>query len=170
MKRLRVCRIIVVLFAALMLAPSSIGCAKKKKPAAEATEEPAGSVLKPEAGGRTAQSFVGRGAQRQVNQQLLRNIGQYYVLYRTEKGRDPQNLQEFMDYLKSDREARGAKMPEALEKGGIVMVFNTDSSESQVLAYEKEAFEAFQNRLVLFRGGAVKLMTEPEFQAALKGQ
>lgn len=169
MIRLDAYRIFVFLIAVLMSAPPSIGCAKKKE--AAKTEEPAGNPLKPQPGGAPAQGVVRRGAQRQVNQQLLRNIGQYYTLFRTERGRDPQNLEEFLTYLKSDPNARTANVPQALESGWVVMVFKPNLSGSDVLAYEKEAFQEFQNRLVLFGdGNSVKLMTEPEFQAALKGQ
>ncbi len=169
MKRLDGYRIVVVMFAAwILLAPMS-GCAKKQKAEAEA-EAPAKNPLKPQPGGPPAQNVVQRGAQRQENQQLFRNIGQYYMLFRTERGRDPQNMEEFLTYVKSDPNARNAKMPEALEGGWIVMVFVPNISGNQVLAYEKEAFQQFQNRLVLFGDGSVKLMTEPEFQAALKAQ
>lgn len=162
-------RVVMMVLSALMLATISTGCGKKNKTTVAAAE-PTGNPLRPEPGGPPAQSIIGRGAQRQVNQNLLRNVGQYYILYRTEKGRDPQNLQEFLAYLKSDPNARSAKMPEALESGWIVMVFTPNSSGNQVLAYEKEAFQQFQNRLVLFVDGSVKLMVEPDFQAALKGQ
>jgi hypothetical protein len=48
------------------------------------------------------------------------------------------------------------------------MVFTPNLTGEKVLAYEKEAFKEFQNRLVLFGDcSSVKLMTEPEFQAAL---
>lgn len=168
MKRANAYRSAVIVLAVLMLAPSLIGCAKKKR-AVAAPESPAANPLKPQPGGAPAQGVVRRGAQRQVNQQLLRNIGQYYVLYRTENGRAPRSLQEFLTYLKSDPNARTAKVPQALESGWVVMVFSPEPSANQVLAYEKEAFQQFQNRLVLFGdGNSVKLMTEPEFQAALK--
>src|SRR5262249_15015049 len=139
---------------------------KKKK----ATEpEATGNPLRPEPGGAPAQGVVQRGAQRQVNQQLLRNIGQYYGLYRTENGRAPLNLEEFLTYLNVDPNARTAKVPQALESGWVVMVFTPEPTANQILAYEKEAFQQFQNRLVLFGDGStVKLMDEPEFQSTLK--
>ena len=166
MRRLQACRIAVMVLFVLMLAPALAGCARKKK---VAESEPTGNPLRPNPGGAPAQGVVRRGAQRQVNQQLLRNIGQYYQLYRTENGRDPRNLEEFLVYVKSDPNARAAKVPEALESGWVVMVFTPNLSGDKVLAYEKEAFEQFQNRLVLFGDcSSVKLMTEPEFQAALK--
>jgi hypothetical protein len=168
MKRSDACRIAVLSLAVLTSASLPIGCVKRNR-SAEA-EAPAKNPLKPGPGGPTSQTFVGRGAQRQENQQLLRSIGEYYLLFSTEKGRDPRDLKEFVDYLKSDPNARTAKLPQNLEEGWVVMVFGSNNSGSQVLAYEKEVFQAFQNRLVLFRDGSVKLMEEKDFQAALKAQ
>jgi hypothetical protein len=171
MNRLHACRILVLLLSLLMLSSVLLGCAKKKRAAVTEPTEPTGNPLKPKPGGAPAQNVVQRGAQRQVNQQLLRNIGQYYVLYRTENGRSPRSLEEFLTYLKSDPNARTANVPQALESGWVVMVFNHEPFSNQVLAYEKEAFQKFQNRLVLFGdGNSVKLMSESDFQAALKAQ
>jgi hypothetical protein len=168
MKRANAYRVTVMVLAVLMLGPSLTGCAKKKK-AVEAA--PAENPLRPKPGGAPAQGVVARGAQRQVNQQLLRSIGQYHSLFRTEKGREPRNLEEFLAYVKSDPNAQAANVPQALESGWVVMVFNSAPSANKVLAYEKEAFQTFQNRLVLFGDdSSVKLMTEPEFQAALQAQ
>jgi len=152
----------------LLVALALAGCAKKKKVATES--ESAGNPLDAKnLGGAPAQGVVRRGAQRQVNQQMLRSIGQYYALFQTENGRVPRDLPEFLAYVKSDPNARAAKVPQTLESGWVVMVFSPAPSGEKVLAYEKEAFQMFQNRLVLFGdGNSVKLMTEPEFQAALK--
>lgn len=170
MTGLHACRIVVLLLSALMLAPASAGCAKKKKVVSSkaTTPETTGNPLNVQPGGAPAQGVVRRGGERQQNQQLLRNIGQYYALYRTENGRAPQNLQEFLTYLKSDPNARGAKVPQVLEGGTFVMVFTPEPTSNRVLAYEKEAFQQFQNRLVLFGDGSVKLLVERDFQAALK--
>ena len=39
---------------------------------------------------------------------------------------------------------------------------------SQVLAYEKDEFQLWHNRLVLFADGSVQMMTTQDFEAALK--
>ncbi len=161
MRRARACRIAAVVLSGLMLAPALPGCVKKRKAESEAAENP----LKPQPGGAPAQNVVQRGVQRQVNQQLLRDIGQFYQLYRTEHGRAPQNLQDFLGYLKTEPRTR-----QPLENSSVVMVFTPEPSGSQVLAYEKEAFQEFQNRLVLLGDGSVHLMPEAEFQAALKAR
>jgi hypothetical protein len=173
MRRLDACQIVVGLLSMLLVGTPLIGCAKKKPAKSETvqaetvTENP----LRPSPGGAPAQGVVRRGAQRQVNQQLLRNIGQYHALFRTENGRSPRDMQEFLAYVKNDPNARTANVPQALESGWVVMVFTHEPSANAVLAYEKEAFQTFQNRLVLLGdGNSVKLMTEPEFQAALKAQ
>src|SRR6185437_1210091 len=168
MKRANACRIVVMGVSVLLVALALAGCAKKKKVATES--ESAGNPLDAKnLGGAPAQGVVRRGAQRKVNQQMLRSIGQYYALFQTENGRVPRDLPEFLAYVKSDPNARAAKVPQTLESGWVVMVFSPAPSGEKVLAYEKEAFQMFQNRLVLFGdGNSVKLMTEPEFQAALK--
>jgi hypothetical protein len=146
---------------ALLLALAVTGCKKK------IAEEPEGGknpLMPNPAGGAPAQGVVQRGAQRQVNQNLMRNMGLFYNQYRAENGRPPRNLEEFKAYVKSDPNARNEA--QALEAGWLVLVF----PPNQVLAYEKEPFQTFNNRLVLFADGSVKLMEEAEFQAALKGQ
>jgi hypothetical protein len=166
---MRVFRVGGILGLALAVALAAPGC--KKKPKAKAKEDdsaPAENPLKPKPGGPPAKSLVGRGVQRQVNQQLLRNIGQYYQLYRTENGRAPRSLEEFLGYVKSDPNARTANIPQALESGWVVMVFTPEPGGNQVLAYEKEAFQTFGNRLVLLGdGNSVQLMYEADFKAAL---
>jgi hypothetical protein len=154
---LRVWGVVPVLVLALALA----GCKKK------AAEEPEGGknpLMPNPSGGGPAPGVVQRGAQRQVNQSLMRNLGQYYALFRTENGRPPKSLEEFKTYVKSDPNARNEA--QALESDWVVLVI----PPNKVLAYEKDAFQAFNNRLVLFADGSVKLVEDAEFQAALKGQ
>ncbi len=163
-------RIVAPLLLVLLVLPTLVGCAKKVAPNAQTTTtESNENPLRPKPGGAPAQGLVQRGAQRQVNQQLLRNIGQYYALFRTENGRGPRDLQDFLAYVKDDPNARTANIPQALESGWVVIVFTPEPSANAILAYEKEAFQTFQNRLVLLGDcNSVKLMTEPEFQTALK--
>ncbi len=154
---------------ALLVLPALAGCTKKVASTAETATESNENPLRPKPGGAPAQGLVQRGGQRQVNQQLLRSIGQYYALFRTENGRGPRDLQDFLGYVKDDPNARTANIPQALESGWVVMFFSPEPSGSEILAYEKEAFQTFQNRLVLLGdGNSVKLMSEPEFQTALK--
>jgi hypothetical protein len=163
MKRANACRIAVVL--TVLMAATLPGCGRKRAAEPEVTQNP----LTPTPGGAPAQGVLRRGVERSVNQVLLHSIGQLYVSYRTETGRAPQNLQEFLTYLNGDPNTRGGKEVKILESGAVVMVFSPQHSSNTVLAYEKEAFQQFQNRLVLFGdGSSVKMMTEPEFQAALK--
>jgi hypothetical protein len=121
-----------------------------------------------QSGGAPAQGVVRRGAQRQVNQNVLENLGKYYELYRTENGRPPRTVQELRAYLQTDPNARF--LVEAIDKDWIVFRLDPPPNSNQVMAYEKEEFAEFHNRLVLFGGGAVQLMTDAEFQKALKGQ
>src|SRR5881275_1607561 len=111
----RVCGVVPALVMALLLT----GCPKKKaapSPPPESGENP----IKPVASGGPAQGVVRRGAQRQVNQNLLLNIGKYHELFCTERGQPPRNLEEFKAYVKGDPNARNEA--QALDSGWVVMV------------------------------------------------
>ncbi len=152
----------------LVLVLTLTGCSKKKK---DTAPEPQGNPLRIDpAGGAPAQGVVRRGGQRQVNQALLRNFGQFYQAYKTDdpNGRPPRTVQEFRNYLVRDPNTRN--MVAAIDKGWVVFLLDPPPSANQVLAYEKEAFAQFNNRIVLLGDGSVKLMVDSEFQAALKGQ
>jgi hypothetical protein len=151
---------------ALLMSPA--GCGSKKKQA-EGPPEPRGNPLAQDpAGGAPAQAPVQRGAQRVVNQDLLRNFGVYYTAYRTEKGAPPRTVDEFRAYLKEDPNARN--MVAAIDKGWIVWLLDPPPGGSQILAYEKDEFQLWHNRLVLFADGSVQMMLTADFQAALKRQ
>jgi hypothetical protein len=153
---------------ALILALALTGCKKHKDTAPEPTE-PQGNPLKPDpAGGAPAASDVQRGAQLRVIENLMRNIGQYYILYSNENNRPPKTLEEFKAYLRSDPNARNEA--QALDKGWLVLRLDPPPNANQVLAYEKEPYQKWNNRVVLLGGGAVQLMTDAEFQAALKAR
>lgn len=152
----------------LTLVLALTGCKKHKDTAPEPTE-PQGNPLKPDpAGGAPAASDVQRGAQVRVIENLMRNIGQFYQIYSAEKGHPPRTLEEFRTYLQSDPNARNEA--QALDKGWLVLVLDPPPNANQVLAYEKEPYKKWNNRVVLLGGGSVQLMTDAEFQAALKGQ
>ncbi len=149
---------------ALLLVLAPVGCHKSKK---DTAPEPQGNPLRPDpSGGAPARSVVQRGAQRPVNQNVLENFGKYYELYRSENGRPPKTVQEFRAYIQSDPNARF--LVEAIDKDWVVFRLDPPPSSNQVLAYEKEEFEQFHNRLVLFGGGAVQMTTDAEFREALK--
>ncbi len=153
------------LIVALALAPTA--CHKKK--ADPAPEEPQRNPLKPDpAGGAPAQGMVQRGAQRVVNEELLRNFGQYYASFKTEdpNGRPPRTVQQFRGYLAQDPNARN--LVTAIDKDWVVFRLDPPPGANQVLAYEKDEFQGWHNRLVLLGDGSVKMMVDAEFQAALK--
>jgi hypothetical protein len=158
---------VFVLGVVVLLILPLAGCNHKKKD--QPAPEPQGNPLKPDAaGGAPAQGAVRRGAQRVVNQELLRDFGQYYQAYKTEdaNGQPPRTLAQFRSYLQRDANARN--LVGAIDKEWVVFNLDPPPSGGQVLAYEKEEFELHHNRLVLFGDGSVKMMTTPEFQAALK--
>ncbi len=144
------------------------GCHKKKSDP-PAPEEPQRNPLHQDpAGGAPAQAPVQRGAQRVVNEELLRNFGQFYQAFKTDdpNGRPPRTVAEFRTYLTQDPNARN--LVAAIDKDWVVFRLDPPPSGSQVLAYEKDEYQAWHNRLVLLGDGSVKMMVDSEFQAALK--
>jgi hypothetical protein len=155
----------------LLLLPPLAGCNRKKKEEPPPDPAPQGNPLKPDAaGGAPAQGAVRRGAQRVVNQELLRDFGQYYAAYKTDdqNGQPPRTVDQFRNYLAHDPNARN--LVTAIDKGWVEWRLDPPPAGSQVLAYEKDEFQLWHNRLVLFGDGSVKMMVNDEFQQALKGQ
>jgi hypothetical protein len=152
----------------LVLALAVTGCPKKKKD--PPPEEPQGNPLRPDpAGGAPANNDAQRGGQRLVNQNLMQGIGRYYQLCRDEKGKPPQTLEELKAYIQSDPDGR--LVAQALDKGWVVLVLDPPPSANQVLAYEKDVYQKWNNRLVLFGDcNSVRMMEDAEFQKVLKGQ
>jgi len=152
---------ILILGVVLVLMASFTGCSGKKKDNASDTR---GNPLKPdEAGAGGAKNDVQRGGQKLVNENLMHNIGFYYNMYPDENGgRKPLTLDEFKRYVRTDPNARNVAA--ALDKDWIVMVLNPPPSGHQVLAYEKEAYEKWHNRLVLFADGAVETLDDVTFK------
>jgi hypothetical protein len=151
----------------LVLALTLAGC-KKHKGAEPEPPDTERNPLKPDpAGGAPARTHVQRGAQLQVLKNLMHNIGIYYQSYRTDNNdRAPRTLEEFKAYLQSIPDAR--TVAQAVDKGWLVFRMNPPPGANQVLAYEKDAFQLNNDRLVLFGGGQVELLTEDKFQAALQ--
>jgi hypothetical protein len=151
------------------LALTVAGCHRKKADAPPPADEPKGNPLRPDpAGGAPAQGAVQRGAQRVVNQELLRNFGQYYAAFKTDNtdGRPPRTVQEFRAYLAQDPNARN--LVGAIDKDWVVFRLDPPPNGSQVLAYEKDDFKLWHNRLVLFADGSVRMMVQDEFEQAMK--
>jgi hypothetical protein len=150
------------LLPAVFLALALVGCNRNRGPDTESQENP----IKPNLSGGAAQGAVRAGAQRQVNQNILQSIGQYYNLYRTENGRPPKNLTEFKQYVVSDPNARN--VAQALDKDWLVMVFPANPTSNSVIAYEKEEVQIQHNHLVLLAGGSVQRMSASELEQALR--
>jgi hypothetical protein len=152
------------------LALTVAGCHRKKPDAPPPPEEPKGNPLKPDpAGGGGARNDVQRGAQRMVNQNLMRNMGQFFVAYKSDhEDRPPRTAAEFKAYLQADPNASNEAA--ALDKGWVELVLDPPPTGHQVLAYEKDVYQKWNNRLVLFADGSVEMMLDPDFQKALKGQ
>jgi hypothetical protein len=151
----------------LVLALALTGCKKHNDPE---PVETGGNPMKPDpAGGAPAASDPQRGAQLLVIKNLMKGIGIYYQTYRDEhNGQPPRTLAEFKAYVQAQPDARNEA--KALDKDWLVLKLDPPPNANQVLAYEKEPYKKWNNRVVLLGGGAVELMGDAEFQAALKGQ
>ncbi len=154
----------------LVLALVLVGCGKRHKDTTPKPAETGGNPLKPDpAGGPAAQSEVLRDLQLPVIKNVMTNLGVYYQSYRNDHNdKPPRTREEFKAYLQKEPDARF--LVRALDKDWLVLVLDPPPSTTQVLAYEKEPYKKWNNRVVLLGGGAVELMDNSAFQAALKGQ
>jgi hypothetical protein len=125
---------------------------------------PAGNPLQVGVGQAPAQGDIRRGAERQIDQNLLTQIGMYYIQFNLENNRSPSSVEELLATMK---DAPG-KFRQALQDGWIVMVPGAPTTSNTVILYEKNVYQKNNNRLAAFGDGHVVLMQEPDFQAALK--
>jgi hypothetical protein len=107
---------------------------------------------------------VRAGLERNKAKGIMENIGLFYHMYNTQNGRSPANQEEFLASLGPD----GTHVADAIKAGYIVVVWKSPLSSNTVLAYEKDGYQG--GRLVMRGDKSMKVMTEAEFQAALRGQ
>jgi hypothetical protein len=150
------------LLVALIVAP--LGCKKKVGWGGHDEEEVQKNPLKPVAGDNMAQSDVLRGTQKRLVEGMMRQIGIFFNIYVSDMGRPPATVEEFKEYIKRD----GRNEYTAIDKGQIIFVPNVRPGSRTVLAYEKDKYEKWNNRVVLFVNGDVQTLEEAEFQEALK--
>jgi hypothetical protein len=164
-------------FTALVLLPVALCVTGCRRPAAgnanppggqnqPAPAEPnrAGNPLQVGPGHAPAQGDIRRGGERMIDQNLLTEIGKYYIQFNLENNRSPSSVEELLATMK---DAPG-KFRQALQDGWIVMVPKAPTTSNTVILYEKNVYEKNNNRLAAFGDGHVVLMQEPDFQAALK--
>src|SRR5947209_4011675 len=134
----------IYLGTALVLALLLTGCSGRHRDEEKGTapaEGAGGPIIPNPAGGGAggAGGAVRRGAQRLVNQNLMEQLGLAYVNCKNEKGA-PKTLDEFHAYLASSPDYK--VLVDALDKGWLVMILDPPPSSNQVLAYEKEEYQA----------------------------
>jgi len=151
----------------LVLALALTGCHRHKDTAPEPVET-GGNPLKPDpAGGPPAANDVQRGTQLLAIKNLMYNLGVYYQAYTLEANiKPPRTREQLKARLQQEPDAR--ILVQALDKDWMVVVLDPPPKTDQVLAYEKEPYKKWNNRVVLLGGGAVELMSDGEFQEALK--
>jgi hypothetical protein len=155
---------VACLLAALLVLP--LGCKKKVGWGGHDEEEVQKNPLKPVAGDNMAQSDVLRGTQKRLVEGMMKQIGLFFNTYVTEMGRPPATVEEFKEYIKRD----GRNEYTAIDKGQIIFVPNVPASSKRILAYEKDKYEKWNNRVVLFGDGRVETMEDTAFQTALKAK
>lgn len=151
----------------LVLAPTGCKSHKDEPEPPDTQRNPIIAAGDP-AGGPPAANDAQRGAQRIAIENLMTNLYVYYTTFRDEKGHPPRTREEFKAYLETQPEARN--LATALGRDWLVLRLDPPPGFNQVLAYEKDPYKKWNNRIVLKGGGAVKMMDDPEFQAALKAQ
>jgi hypothetical protein len=107
-------------------------------------------------------AHVVRGKERLVAQNELRELAQLYQIFHTNLGGSRPDLEAFKAGLKDT-----PKLYQAVADGQYVLRPVASLSSNLVFAYEKDV-DLNGNRLVAMADATVKLMPEPEFQAALK--
>src|SRR5262245_52052920 len=116
-------RLAAISVVVLLLVLTLPGCRRRSTaPEPAPAEGPSQNPLLPVAG-QPAQSDVRRGAEIQVNRNDLAQIAKYYLSYDLENNRPPANQEDFVKYLRSDRNFP-EKMITPVEKGYIVLVPN----------------------------------------------
>lgn len=150
----------------------SAGCRKKPvaaTPVAVPNPAPAATAPDPHLGGARqtghAHTIVRRGMERVEAQNQLHQIGIFYRLYKDEMGRDPARLEDFLNYIQ--RDAR--REYESLKTGYFVLNLKQPATPTSVLAYEKEPYTDGTRLVLMGDCAVVKIMSDAEFQAALKG-
>ncbi len=120
--------------------------------------------LKPRPEDTMPQSDVRRGTQKRLVESMMHNIGQLYSTYLTDFNQPPATLQDFMNYIKRD----ATNEYRAIEAGTIIFLPKVQPGSHNVLAYEKDKYEKWNNRVVVFADGHVETMDDNEFQKLTK--
>jgi hypothetical protein len=115
--------------------------------------------------GAMAKNDITRGAQKQIHQNSMVQIKLFYTMYYNEQNRPPANLEEFLKFIERDAHLEH----ELLKEGHVVLVLNVTPTSENIIAYEKEPYQKWMNRLVAF-GDRVETMSEADFQAAKQRQ
>lgn len=157
----------------LLLAAALLPAGCRKKPVATTAvaapnPAPAAAAPDPHLGGARqtghAQTIIRRGMERVEAQNQLRQIGLFYRTYKDEMGRDPARLEDFLNYIQRD----ATREYESLKTGYFVLNLNRPPTPSSVLAYEKEPYTDGTRLVLMGDCAVVKIMTDAEFQEALK--
>lgn len=159
-----------ILIVGLMFALIAAGCKKdepaKQPPVAQNPKpninpNPNPPVVKPKP---SLISAVARRIDRPERQNELKQIGTFYQLIRTERGRPPADLKDFMAYCQRDIPG----ICKAIEEGYYVVVPNIKSGNG-VIAYEREP-DIHDMHLAILADLSVHTVTTGELKAGLQAK
>jgi hypothetical protein len=139
------------------------GCPKPPTPAAAGAA--GGQTTEPHLGGAPhgkPQTQVRDLMDRMQAQNQLSQLGVFLQAYKGEQGRFPNNLQELVDYIKTD-----AKREYESLKTGYFIYVPTQNATSQTIVVYEYAPDLNNNRMVLMGDGSVHRIPEAEFKAAM---
>jgi hypothetical protein len=113
-----------------------------------------------------ATNDIQRGAEKQVDQNALREIAKVYIQFELENNRTPATVDELLGAMRGFP----AQHINMLKDGWLVMVPNARLTPNTIILYEKNVYQKWNNRVVAFGDGHVATMSDPDFQAALNGR
>ena len=149
----------------VLAAATLMGCGRKSTTVAEPEPPAPSGPVQSFVGGPSApaQSAVRRGMEIQKAKQHLYNFKQFYVTFKTDRGKGPANLKEFMDYIQRD----DPTLTKLLQEEAFTVNFQPNLPADALVAYVSWE-DGAGNRAVLTEAGEVKVMNKQEFDAAQK--
>jgi hypothetical protein len=155
---------------AVMLA--ALGCGKNDPTGGDKPKDHKGNPITEEKGkigqgGDPAAMAIRRSAQQLKAVGELKQVGEYYNIYRAGQDSAAPTADGFLKYMEADRTAP-AGLKKALKDGDYVVNAALSPTAGGVLAYEKEKDYQGTRVVVMTDGSVQKTMPEADFQAALK--
>ena len=115
--------------------------------------------------GASLGGHIKRGMEKPKVQNVLQELGQFYLLYNTENGRSPASWAELKAYMQKD----SAKLVQIIEEGRYEIIWGARPGSGVVVAYEKDP-DLRGNQVAVMGDGHVESMSAAKLQAALQNK